>query len=147
MRTTLLATLTLMLAYFLILYGGVAFIQDKRFFGSAPKENLAAIPDRNERFPCCNGKNDWDSVPNPARNPSFLPGFEASPNGRPSSPRIFHKKTRMLRLSNLSEDEPHARFFVFNRSLYPADCAARRARTRRAAAERRALSAVRRTGI
>ena len=32
MRTTLLATLTLMLAYFLILYGGVAFIQDKRFF-------------------------------------------------------------------------------------------------------------------
>lgn len=50
MRTTLLATLTLMLAYFLILYGGVAFIQDKRFFGSAPKENLAAIPDRKERF-------------------------------------------------------------------------------------------------
>lgn len=51
MRTTLLATLTLMLAYFLILYGGVAFIQDKRFFGSAPKENLDAIPDRKERFP------------------------------------------------------------------------------------------------
>lgn len=51
MRITILATLTLMLAYFLILYGGVAFIQDKRFFGSAPKENLAAIPDRKERFP------------------------------------------------------------------------------------------------
>ena len=79
MRTTLLATLTLMLAYFLILYGGVAFIQDKRFFGSAPKENPAAIPDRKERFPCCNGKNDWDSVPNPARNPSSLLGFGAKP--------------------------------------------------------------------
>ena len=51
MRITILATLTLMLAYFLILYGGVAFIQDKRFFGSAPKENLDAIPDRKERFP------------------------------------------------------------------------------------------------
>ena len=25
-------------------------IQDKRFFGSAPKENLAAIPDKKERF-------------------------------------------------------------------------------------------------
>ena len=50
MRITMLATLTLMLAYFLILYGGVAFIQDKRFFGFAPKENLAAIPDRKERF-------------------------------------------------------------------------------------------------
>ena len=50
MRITMLATLTLILAYFLILYGGVAFIQDKRFFGFAPKENLAAIPDRKERF-------------------------------------------------------------------------------------------------
>ena len=39
-----------MAAYFLLLYGGVAFIQDKRFFSSAPKENLAAIPDRKERF-------------------------------------------------------------------------------------------------
>ena len=37
-----------MIAYFLLLFGGVAFIQDKRFFSSAPKENLAAIPDRKE---------------------------------------------------------------------------------------------------
>ena len=42
--------LLLMLAYFLVLYGAVGFIQDKRFFGSAPKENLAAIPDKKERF-------------------------------------------------------------------------------------------------
>ena len=51
MAVTLLATLAIMAAYFLILYGAVGFIQDKRFFSSAPKENLAAIPDKKERFP------------------------------------------------------------------------------------------------
>ena len=51
MLMTILAVLTIMAAYFLILYGGVGFIQDKRFFSSAPKENLDAIPDRKERFP------------------------------------------------------------------------------------------------
>ena len=45
----------MMLAYFLILYGAVGFIQDKRFFGSAPKENLAAIPEKKERFPGVHG--------------------------------------------------------------------------------------------
>ena len=50
MKITVLATLLMMLAYFLVLYGAVGFIQDKRFFGSAPKENLAAIPDKKERF-------------------------------------------------------------------------------------------------
>ena len=51
MMITILSTLTVMAAYFLLLYSGVALIQDKRFFGSAPKENLAAIPDRKpERF-------------------------------------------------------------------------------------------------
>ncbi len=51
MKITLLSSLMVMAAYFLILYAGVAFIQDKRFFSSAPPENLAAIPDRKERFP------------------------------------------------------------------------------------------------
>lgn len=51
MGITILAALMIMAAYFLILYGGVGFIQDKRFFSSAPKENLAAIPDKKERFP------------------------------------------------------------------------------------------------
>lgn len=46
MVTTLLAALMIMAAYFLVLYGAVGFIQDKRFFSSAPKENLAAIPDK-----------------------------------------------------------------------------------------------------
>ena len=46
MKITVLAILLMMPAYFLVLYGAVGFIQDKRFFGSAPKENLAAIPDK-----------------------------------------------------------------------------------------------------
>lgn len=50
MKITVLAILLMMPAYFLVLYGAVGFIQDKRFFGSAPKENLAAIPDKKERF-------------------------------------------------------------------------------------------------
>ena len=50
MKITILATLLVFLAYFLLLYGAVSFIQDKRFFASAPQENLAAIPDRKERF-------------------------------------------------------------------------------------------------
>ena len=41
----------IMAAYFLVLYGGLGFIQDNRFFSSAPKENLDAIPDKKERFP------------------------------------------------------------------------------------------------
>ncbi len=44
MPVTILAAILLMAAYFLVLYGGVGFIQDKRFFSSAPKENLNAIP-------------------------------------------------------------------------------------------------------
>ncbi len=50
MRITIIAEVMIMLAYFLVLYGAVGFIQDKRFFASAPKENLDAIPDRKERF-------------------------------------------------------------------------------------------------
>ena len=53
MKITIIAALMIFLAYFLVLYGGVGFIQDKRFFSSAPKENLAAILDRKERFPAC----------------------------------------------------------------------------------------------
>ena len=51
MAITAISTLMIMAAYFLVLYGGVGFIQDKRFFSSAPKENLEAIPDTKERFP------------------------------------------------------------------------------------------------
>ena len=50
MKITVLASLMRMAAYFLILYGAVGLIQDKRFFSSAPKENLAVIPARKERF-------------------------------------------------------------------------------------------------
>ena len=52
MLITILSTLLLMAAYFLLLYAGVGLIQDKRFFSSAPAENLAVIPDRKpQRFP------------------------------------------------------------------------------------------------
>lgn len=50
MKITILALVMIMAGYFLVLYAGVGFIQDKRFFSSAPKENLEAIPDRKERF-------------------------------------------------------------------------------------------------
>ena len=38
-----------MIGYFLVLYGGVGFIQDKKFFSSAPQEVLDQIPDKKER--------------------------------------------------------------------------------------------------
>ncbi len=51
MGITILSAAIIMAAYFLILYAGVGLIQDKRFFSSAPKENLDAIPDKKpERF-------------------------------------------------------------------------------------------------
>lgn len=50
MLITIVTTLMMMAAYFLLLYAGVAYIQDKKFFSSAPKEIVDAIPDRKERF-------------------------------------------------------------------------------------------------
>lgn len=50
MKITIISAVLVMAAYFLLLYAGVAWIQDKRFFSSAPKENLEAIPDKKERF-------------------------------------------------------------------------------------------------
>ena len=48
MAITAVSILIIMAAYFLLLYGAVGFIQDKRFFSSAPKETLDAIPDTKE---------------------------------------------------------------------------------------------------
>lgn len=50
MVITIVATLMVMAAYFLVLYGGVGFIQDKRFFSSAHKDILAVIPDKRKDF-------------------------------------------------------------------------------------------------
>ena len=50
MVITIVSSVMVMAAYFLILYGGVGFIQDKRFFSSAHKDILAVIPDKKERF-------------------------------------------------------------------------------------------------
>ena len=48
MGTTVLAAGMLMAAYFLLLYAGVGLIQEKRFFGSAPKVVFDAVPERKE---------------------------------------------------------------------------------------------------
>lgn len=51
MLTTLLLSLVLMAALFLLLYAGVALIQDKRFFSSAPRAVQDAVTPRPKRFP------------------------------------------------------------------------------------------------
>ena len=51
MILTLLLSITMMAGLFLLLLGGVGFIQDKRFFSSAPREVLEAVPEtKPERF-------------------------------------------------------------------------------------------------
>lgn len=51
MILTVLLSIMMMSGLFLMLWGGVGFIQDKRFFSSAPKEELDVIPDHlPERF-------------------------------------------------------------------------------------------------
>ena len=50
MAVTIISAVMVMAAYFLLLYAVVGFIQDKKFFSTAPKENLAVIPDKKERF-------------------------------------------------------------------------------------------------
>ena len=51
MKITLLASLLVMAAYFLLLYAGVGLIQEKKFFSSALKEVFDAVPEKKaERF-------------------------------------------------------------------------------------------------
>ncbi len=51
MTVTLLLSLMMMAGLFLMLWSGVGFIQDKRFFSSAPKEAQAVVPEtKPERF-------------------------------------------------------------------------------------------------
>ena len=51
MKTTLLLSLILMAALFLMIYAAVALVQSKKLFGSAPKDIQAAITEHKERFP------------------------------------------------------------------------------------------------
>ena len=51
MFLTILLSLIMMAGLFLILLAGVGFIQDKRFFTSAPKEVQEAAREKEERFP------------------------------------------------------------------------------------------------
>ena len=51
MILTLLLSVVMMAGLFLMLLGGVGFIQDKKFFASAPKETYNVVPDHKpERF-------------------------------------------------------------------------------------------------
>ena len=51
MGVTLLLSLILMAALFLMLFSAVALIQSKKLFGTAPKDIQAAITEHGERFP------------------------------------------------------------------------------------------------
>lgn len=52
MKVTIIVTIMIMIGYFLILYSAVAFIRQKKFYSSAPKEVFDVIPEQmEERFP------------------------------------------------------------------------------------------------
>ena len=51
MLLTIVLSFIMMAGLFLMLWAAVGFIQDKRFFSSAPKDMQAAILPRGERFP------------------------------------------------------------------------------------------------
>ena len=51
MKLTLILSLILMAALFLMLYAAVALVQSKKLFGSAPKDIQEAITEHKERFP------------------------------------------------------------------------------------------------
>ena len=51
MGVTLLLSVILMAALFLMIFAAVALVQDKRLFTSAPKDIQAAITEHKERFP------------------------------------------------------------------------------------------------
>lgn len=47
---TIISIIIICVPYFLLLYAIVAFVQDKKWMGTAAKEVLTVIPDRKERF-------------------------------------------------------------------------------------------------
>ncbi len=47
---TIILTLIMCLGYFILLWGAVGFVQNKKFFSSAPKEIKDAVTEKNERF-------------------------------------------------------------------------------------------------
>ena len=51
MLLTVVLSLVMMAALFLMLYAAVALVQDKRLFTSAPKDIQAAVQPKSERFP------------------------------------------------------------------------------------------------
>ncbi|MBQ3385575.1 MAG: hypothetical protein IJG59_10265 [Erysipelotrichaceae bacterium] len=51
MLVTLILSIIMMAALFLLLWGAVGFVQEKKFFTSAPKDIQAAVKEHSERFP------------------------------------------------------------------------------------------------
>ena len=51
MLVTLILSIIIMAALFLLLWGAVGFVQEKKFFTSAPKDIQAAVKEHSERFP------------------------------------------------------------------------------------------------
>ena len=51
MKVTLILSIILMVALFLLLWAAVGFIQDRRFFSTAPKDIQQAVKEHEERFP------------------------------------------------------------------------------------------------
>lgn len=51
MKITIILSVLMMAALFLMLYAGVALIQGRKYFSSAPKDIVAVIQPREERFP------------------------------------------------------------------------------------------------
>ena len=47
---TIFLTLIMCLGYFILLWGAVGFVQNKKFFSSAPKEIKDAVTKKKERF-------------------------------------------------------------------------------------------------
>ncbi len=47
---TIILTLIMCLGYFILLWGAVGFVQNKKFFSSAPKEIKDAVTEKKERF-------------------------------------------------------------------------------------------------
>ena len=61
MLTTIILSAVMMAGLFLMLYAGVALIQDKRFFTSAPKDVYEAVLPKPERFPAAH-KLGWKLI-------------------------------------------------------------------------------------
>ena len=62
MLLTIILAVVMMAGLFLMLWGAVGFVQNKKFFSSAPKEALKVIQPKEERF---KGHHRWLDLADP----------------------------------------------------------------------------------